>query len=130
MLRVPHLRLCLRHSMPVHASTNMAGVRSWWTIASSLHQTSAINVCIAKTAGGGPRALTAEGFRYADGRIDRRRQRWIGVRGEHTDPNPQVVVNTLVAVDIEGARPEQVLVTGSDFYASPRSARMAHAWLG
>ena len=69
---------------------------------------------------GGPRALTAEGFRYADGRIDRRRQRWIGVREEHTDPNPQVVVNTLVAVDIEGARPEQVLVTGSDFYASPR----------
>lgn len=69
---------------------------------------------------GGPRPLTAAGFRYADGRIDRRRQRWIGVREEHTDPNPQVVVNTLVAVDIEGARPEQVLVTGSDFYASPR----------
>jgi dipeptidyl aminopeptidase/acylaminoacyl peptidase len=69
---------------------------------------------------GGSRPLTVEGFRYADGRIDRRRRRWIGVREEHTDPNPQVVVNTLVAVDTEGSRPEQILVTGSDFYASPR----------
>jgi WD40-like Beta Propeller Repeat len=69
---------------------------------------------------GGSRPLTAEGFRYADGRIDRRRRRWIGVREEHTDPNPQAVVNTLVAVDIEGSRPEQMLVTGNDFYASPR----------
>jgi dipeptidyl aminopeptidase/acylaminoacyl peptidase len=68
---------------------------------------------------GVPRPLTAEGFRYADGIIDRRQQRWIGVREDHTDPNREPI-NTIVVVDAEGARPERILVTGSDFYASPR----------
>jgi dipeptidyl aminopeptidase/acylaminoacyl peptidase len=79
---------------------------------------------------GGPRPLTAEGFRYTDGRIDRRRQRWIGVREDHTNPSREAI-NTIVAVDIAGASPEQVLVTGSDFYASLRlSPDGTHlAWL-
>ena len=68
---------------------------------------------------GPPRPLTADGLCYADGLIDRRRQQWIGVREDHTDPHREAI-NTLVAVDIEGTRPERVLVAGNDFYSSPR----------
>jgi dipeptidyl aminopeptidase/acylaminoacyl peptidase len=72
-----------------------------------------------------PRALTpappARGrqWRYADGVIDQRRNRWIGVREDHTaDGEP---VNAIVAVDLEGASgPGRVLASGHDFYASPR----------
>jgi dipeptidyl aminopeptidase/acylaminoacyl peptidase len=72
-----------------------------------------------------PQALTPEPpargrqWRFADGVIDRRRSRWIGVREDHTvDGEP---VNALVAVDL-GNRggPGHVLASGHDFYASPR----------
>jgi dipeptidyl aminopeptidase/acylaminoacyl peptidase len=59
-------------------------------------------------------------WRFADGVIDRRRQRWIGVREDHTvDGEP---VNTIVAVDLRqvGQEPGRVLVSGHDFFASPR----------
>jgi dipeptidyl aminopeptidase/acylaminoacyl peptidase len=72
-----------------------------------------------------PRALTpapsARGrqWRYADGVIDARRNRWIGVREDHTaDGEP---VNAIVAVELEGASgPGHVLASGHDFFASPR----------
>jgi dipeptidyl aminopeptidase/acylaminoacyl peptidase len=72
-----------------------------------------------------PQALTPEPpargrqWRFADGVIDRRRSRWIGVREDHTvDGEP---VNAIVAVDL-GNRggPGHVLASGHDFYASPR----------
>src|SRR5262249_61263851 len=54
-----------------------------------------------------PRALTPEPpererqWRFADGVIDQRRNRWIGVREDHTvDGEP---VNAIVAVDLGGA---------------------------
>jgi dipeptidyl aminopeptidase/acylaminoacyl peptidase len=59
-------------------------------------------------------------WRFADGTIDRRRDRWIGVREDHTiDGQP---VNAIVAVDLRtpGAEPGRVLVGGHDFFASPR----------
>src|ERR1700676_4466106 len=59
-------------------------------------------------------------WRFADGVIDHRRRRWIGVREGHTvDGEP---VNTIVAVDLGQAQPEPggVLVEGHDFFASPR----------
>jgi dipeptidyl aminopeptidase/acylaminoacyl peptidase len=59
-------------------------------------------------------------WRFADGVIDHRRRRWIGVREDHTvDGEP---VNTIVAVDLDQAQPEpgRVLVEGHDFFASPR----------
>jgi dipeptidyl aminopeptidase/acylaminoacyl peptidase len=59
-------------------------------------------------------------WRFADGVIDRSRQRWIGVREDHTgDGEP---VNTIVAVDLHepGREPGRVLVGGHDFFASPR----------
>ena len=72
-----------------------------------------------------PQALTPEPsargrqWRFADGVIDQRRNRWIGVREDHTlDGEP---VNAIVAVDLEGnAGPGRVLASGHDFYASPR----------
>jgi dipeptidyl aminopeptidase/acylaminoacyl peptidase len=59
-------------------------------------------------------------WRYADGVVDHRRRRWIGVREDHTvegDP-----INTIVAVDLDQAQPEpgHVLIDGHDFFAAPR----------
>jgi dipeptidyl aminopeptidase/acylaminoacyl peptidase len=71
-----------------------------------------------------PRPLTPEPpgrdrqWRYADGVIDRRRSRWIGVREDHTvDGEP---VNAIVAVDLGDGGSAHVLASGHDFYASPR----------
>jgi dipeptidyl aminopeptidase/acylaminoacyl peptidase len=73
-----------------------------------------------------PQALTpappARGrdWRFADGIIDARRNRWIGVRQDHTgDGEP---VNAIVAVDLgkPGAEPGHLLVGGHDFFCSPR----------
>jgi dipeptidyl aminopeptidase/acylaminoacyl peptidase len=72
-----------------------------------------------------PRPLTPEPparerqWRFADGVIDQRRNRWIGVREDHTvDGEP---VNAIVAVDLGGdSGPGHVLASGHDFYASPR----------
>jgi dipeptidyl aminopeptidase/acylaminoacyl peptidase len=59
-------------------------------------------------------------WRFADGVIDQKRQRWIGVREDHTGAGE--AVNTLVAVDLAqpGMAPGEVLAEGHDFFASPR----------
>ena len=81
---------------------------------------------------GTPVAITPIGppdveWRYADGMIDRRRNRWIGVREQHTtnaggSAEEPRVENTIVAVNLDGAAPEPgtVLVAGHDFFSSPR----------
>jgi dipeptidyl aminopeptidase/acylaminoacyl peptidase len=74
-----------------------------------------------------PAALTPaptdaeQNWRYADGVIDRRRNRWIGVREDHTDASKPYPDNTIVAVPLGGA-PEagRVLAAGHDFFSSPR----------
>lgn len=69
--------------------------------------------------GSAPERLTAQaGFRYADALIDRRRNRIICVREDHTVPGREAI-NTLVAVDLRGGE-GTVLVSGNDFYSSPR----------
>ena len=78
-----------------------------------------------EAAASAPQALTPEPpapgrhWRFADGVIDRRRNRWIGVREDHTvDGEP---VNAIVAVDLSnGGGPGLLLASGHDFYASPR----------
>src|SRR5262245_49531458 len=70
-----------------------------------------------------PEALTSASsdrehqWRFADGVIDRGRNRWIGVREDHTAGGE--AVNTIVAVDL--TRPDRdagrVLVGGNDFVA-------------
>ncbi len=75
------------------------------------------------TEGGGVSPITPEGrpYRYANCVVDERRNRLICVREDHTDPRPEGVINTLVAVrlpyDAEGG---EVLASGHDFYAEPR----------
>lgn len=60
-----------------------------------------------------PRAL-----RYADGILDRDRDRMIWVCEDHTTAGREPV-NTLVAIPLDGG-PPQTLVAGADFYSSPR----------
>src|SRR5215470_255982 len=61
-------------------------------------------------------------WRYADGLIDRARNRWIGVREDHTDASKPYPDNTIVAVPLDGAAsdPGRVLASGHDFFSSPR----------
>jgi dipeptidyl aminopeptidase/acylaminoacyl peptidase len=73
----------------------------------------------------GPQAFTPpppareRQWRFADGVIDQRRNRWIGVREDHTVEGEPV--NTVVAVDLGGGRePGRILAGGHDFFASPR----------
>jgi len=70
--------------------------------------------------GAPPQPLTPPvDLRYADGVIDRRRNRLICVREDHTAPGPQAI-NTLVSINLETGGPGQVLASGNDFYSSPR----------
>jgi dipeptidyl aminopeptidase/acylaminoacyl peptidase len=65
-------------------------------------------------------AVAERQWRFADGVIDRSRQRWTGVREDHTgDGEP---INSIVAVDLHesGRDAGRVLVGGHDFFASPR----------
>jgi dipeptidyl aminopeptidase/acylaminoacyl peptidase len=67
-----------------------------------------------------PRPITPEGaLRYADGVVDRRRGRMVCVREDHTVAGREAA-NTLVSLDLEGRERAQVLVSGNDFYTSPR----------
>jgi len=80
---------------------------------------------------GAPRPITPAGAtRYADGILDRGRNRLIYVREDHGSGAP-AAVNSLVRVDVEGKGTPVVLVEGNDFYASPRlSPSASHlAWL-
>ncbi len=69
-----------------------------------------------------PVPLTPEGaWRFADGVIDSRRKRWIGVREDHT-VSGQEAANTIVSIELSGSVLDsgQVLASGHDFYSSPR----------
>jgi len=58
-------------------------------------------------------------LRYADGTIDRRRRRIVCVREDHTVPGAEPV-NVIAAIPLDGAAGGRVLVSGNDFYSSPR----------
>ena len=67
-----------------------------------------------------PRPLTpAVDLRYADGVVDSRRGRMICVREDQRGA-PSEAVNTIVGVDLGEAGEGEVLVSGNDFYSSPR----------
>jgi dipeptidyl aminopeptidase/acylaminoacyl peptidase len=69
--------------------------------------------------GGRPEVMTPTGaYRYADGIIDRQRGRLIGVCEDHSHTEGEAI-NTLVSIDFEREGEPRVLVSGSDFYASP-----------
>lgn len=67
-----------------------------------------------------PRPITPEAdFRYADGAVDRLRGRMICVREDHTVVGREAE-NALAGVDLAGEVDTDVLVSGNDFYSSPR----------
>ncbi len=67
-----------------------------------------------------PQPLTPEvDLRYADGVIDDRRGRLICVREDHTVDGREAV-STLVQLDLRSGGAGTVLVSGNDFYSSPR----------
>ncbi|MGH2437909.1 MAG: prolyl oligopeptidase family serine peptidase, partial [bacterium] len=69
--------------------------------------------------GTSPERFTSKGaFRYADGIIDRKRNRIIAVREDHTQ-SEQDAENTLIALPWSEGEPS-VLASGADFYSSPR----------
>ena len=75
--------------------------------------------------GGQPRPIAApptvgetDAFRYADGVVDGARGRLICVREAHA--RDAEAVNALVSVDLSGGRPQRTLVSGADFYSTPR----------
>ena len=65
-----------------------------------------------------PAGAAADAFRYADGVIDRRRGRMVCVREDHTGAGE--AITTLVAVDLSDATATHTLVSGNDFYSTPR----------
>ena len=80
---------------------------------------------------GEPQAITPEAdMRYADGVIDRKRNRMICVREDHSAIGREAV-NAIVGVPLSGAGAQVTLTGGADFYSSPRlnpeGARLA--WL-
>jgi dipeptidyl aminopeptidase/acylaminoacyl peptidase len=69
-------------------------------------------------------------MRYADGIIDHARNRIISVREDHTVKTGQAV-NTIVSLDMEKEGEGKILVSGNDFYSTPRlnSDGSKLAWL-
>uniref|UniRef100_UPI00312B91ED S9 family peptidase n=1 Tax=Microcoleus sp. CAWBG640 TaxID=2841653 RepID=UPI00312B91ED len=66
-----------------------------------------------------PLALTpVVNCRYADGIVDKQRNRLIFVREDHTRESE--VVNTIVSINLDNGEDIQILTQGEDFYASPR----------
>ena len=69
--------------------------------------------------GSEPEPITPEvPLRYADGCFDSERGRIICVREDHGGKGEPV--NAIVAIEARGARPQEVLFSGSDFCAAPR----------
>ncbi len=69
--------------------------------------------------GTAPEPITPDApLRYADFIVDHQHNRLIGVREDHTGGGE--AVNAVVAIPLDGATDQQVLVAGADFYASPR----------
>jgi dipeptidyl aminopeptidase/acylaminoacyl peptidase len=66
-----------------------------------------------------PTPLTPESaLRYADGHIDARRNVLFCVREDHSGPGE--AVNSIVRVDLNGGNAGRIIVSGNDFYSSPR----------
>jgi dipeptidyl aminopeptidase/acylaminoacyl peptidase len=67
-----------------------------------------------------PEPITPESrMRYADGIIDHRRNRMICVCEDHTNNNKEPE-NYVAAISIDGTGRFQKLISGNDFYSSPR----------
>jgi dipeptidyl aminopeptidase/acylaminoacyl peptidase len=69
--------------------------------------------------GSEPRPLTPESAsRYSDGHIDARRNLLFCVREDHSGRGE--AVNSIARVDLKGGNAGRIIVSGNDFYSSPR----------
>ena len=59
-----------------------------------------------------------ENLRYADGQIDSRRNSYYCVREDHTVAGE--AINTIVRIDLDDGNAVAIVVSGNDFYSSPR----------
>jgi dipeptidyl aminopeptidase/acylaminoacyl peptidase len=77
--------------------------------------------CLYRQAvGAAPLPITGDAkLRFADGILDHARGRMIWVCEDHTESDLQPS-NSLVEVSLDGSRPQRVLVSGNDFYSSPK----------
>jgi dipeptidyl aminopeptidase/acylaminoacyl peptidase len=67
-----------------------------------------------------PRPLTPPvDMRYADGVIDKQKNRVICIREDHTGKTGQAVT-AIVGLDLEKGGEGEILVSGNDFYSTPR----------
>ncbi len=72
-----------------------------------------------QSVGGKPEVLTpGNGYRYADLVVDRKRDRLICIREDHTVKGE--AINTIVSVGLSGGDNGKILVEGNNFYASAR----------
>ena len=81
--------------------------------------------------GEAPQPITStERMRYADGVIDHRRNLIYSVREDHTEGGRDAT-NTLVKINLAGETCGEVIVSGNDFYSSPRLSPDGNrlAWL-
>ncbi|MEW6210940.1 MAG: prolyl oligopeptidase family serine peptidase [Acidobacteriota bacterium] len=73
-----------------------------------------------QTFDGEPRPLTtAPDYQYADAVVDESRHRLISIREDHTS-HTRETTNAIVAIDLKGSACGEVLLSGHDFYSSPR----------
>src|ERR1041384_202215 len=62
---------------------------------------------------------TTEKMRYADGVLDRSRNLIVSVREDHTTSDRDAI-NSIVRIGLAGDTSGEVIVSGNDFYSSPR----------
>jgi dipeptidyl aminopeptidase/acylaminoacyl peptidase len=73
-----------------------------------------------QTSGGEPQLLTtAEDYFYADAVIDHKHNRLICVREDYTAHHRETI-NTIAAIPLAGSECGEVLISGYDFYSTPR----------
>src|SRR5258705_9324949 len=80
--------------------------------------------------GAEPKPLTPNSaLRYADGQVDRSRNLFFWVREDHSAAGE--AVNTVVRIDLAVGNEATIVVSGNDFYSSPRLSpdRSQLAWL-
>ncbi len=69
--------------------------------------------------GSEPKPLTPQAAqRYTDGQFDRSRNSFVCVREDHSGPGE--AVNSIVRVDLNGSDDGTTIISGNDFYSSPR----------
>ena len=84
-----------------------------------------------QASGSDPQPITpAADIRHADMQVDARRGLLYAVREDHTTGAPEAV-NSLIALDVDGAREAMPIASGFDFYSAPRLSPDGNrlAWL-